>query len=55
MLRLAITFFVFAFIAAILGFTGIAGTANWLAQVFFVIFLVLFLVSLVYRSRKVSI
>ncbi len=55
MLRLAITFFVLALVAALFGFTGIAGTANWLAQIFFAVFLVLFLISLVYRSRKVSI
>ena len=33
-------------IAAVFGFTGVAGTAAWMAQVLFVVFLVLFLVSL---------
>jgi uncharacterized membrane protein YtjA (UPF0391 family) len=33
-------------IAAVLGFGGVAGTSAWIAQVLFVLFLVLFLVSL---------
>ena len=43
-----------AVIAAIFGFTGIAGTAAWFAQVVFFIALIVFLVSLVF-GRRVSI
>jgi uncharacterized membrane protein YtjA (UPF0391 family) len=47
MLNWAITFFVIALIAAVLGFTGIAVAAAGIAKLMFVIFLVLFLISLV--------
>jgi uncharacterized membrane protein YtjA (UPF0391 family) len=47
MLNWAITFFVVALIAAALGFTGIAVAAAGIAKLLFVVFLVLFLVSLV--------
>ncbi len=51
MLGYAITFFLIALIAGILGFGGIAGTAASIAQVLFlVIFLVLFILSL-FRGR----
>ena len=33
------------------GFGGIAGSAAWIAQVLFVLFIVLFLVSFVFRGR----
>ncbi|MBZ5664398.1 MAG: DUF1328 domain-containing protein [Acidobacteriia bacterium] len=46
MLNWAITFFVVALIAAILGFTGVAVAAAGIAKLFFVVFLVLFVVSL---------
>jgi uncharacterized membrane protein YtjA (UPF0391 family) len=49
MLGWAITFFIVAIIAAILGFGGIAGSAVAIAQILFVVFLVLFLVSLVWH------
>src|SRR5205085_9637444 len=45
MLNWALTFLIVALIAAIFGFTGIAANAAWIAQVLFVVFLVLFLVS----------
>ena len=45
MLRWAFTFLVLGLIAGMLGFTGIAANAAWIAQVLFVVFLVLFLVS----------
>ena len=51
MLNYAITFLLIAIIAAVLGFGVIAATAAWIAKVLFVVFLVLFLVSLL-RSRK---
>ena len=46
MLRWALIFFVFGLIAALLGFTGIAGAAIGIAKILFYIFLVLFLVVL---------
>jgi uncharacterized membrane protein YtjA (UPF0391 family) len=48
MLNWALTFFVVALIAALLGFTDIASAAAGVAKVLFYIFLVLFLVSLVF-------
>jgi uncharacterized membrane protein YtjA (UPF0391 family) len=48
MLRWALIFFVVALVAALLGFTGIAGEAMGVARILFYIFLVLFLVSLLY-------
>lgn len=46
MLGWALMFLLFAVIAAVLGFGTIAGTAAWIAKVLFVVFLVLFVVSL---------
>ncbi len=37
----ALTFFIVAIIAALFGFTGIAGTLTWAAQVLFVVGLIL--------------
>ena len=47
MLRWALTFLVVALIAAILGFTSIAGAAIDVAKILFYVFVVLFVVSLV--------
>jgi uncharacterized membrane protein YtjA (UPF0391 family) len=47
MLKLALTFFLIGLIAALLGFTGIAGASFALAKVFALIFGVLFLLFLV--------
>lgn len=47
MLSWAITFLVLAIIAGVLGFGGVMATSAWIAQVLFVAFLVVFLVSLV--------
>ena len=47
MLSWALTFLVVALIAAVLGFTTIAGAARGVAKFLFYVFLVLFLVSLV--------
>jgi len=47
MLGWAIGFFIIALIAAVFGFTGIAGAATTIAQVLFWVFLVLFVVSLI--------
>jgi uncharacterized membrane protein YtjA (UPF0391 family) len=51
MLGWAITFLVIALIAAILGFGVIVGTAAAVAKVLFVVFIVLFLISLVTGQR----
>ncbi|WP_184715445.1 DUF1328 domain-containing protein [Caulobacter sp.] len=54
MLNWAVTFLVIALIAALLGFTSVAGTAIGIAKILFYIFLILFLVSLVshlFRGR----
>jgi uncharacterized membrane protein YtjA (UPF0391 family) len=47
MLGWALTFLVVALIAAVHGFTTIAGAAMGVAKILFYVFLVLFLVSLV--------
>ena len=47
MLKLALTFFLIGLIAALLGFTGIAGSSFAIAKVFALIFAVLFLLFLV--------
>ena len=47
MLGWALTFLVVALIAAVLGFTTIAGAAMGVAKILFFVFLVLFLVSIV--------
>lgn len=47
MLGWALTFLVVALIAAVLGFTSIAGAAIGVAKVLFFVFLVLFAVSIV--------
>jgi uncharacterized membrane protein YtjA (UPF0391 family) len=51
MLNYAVTFLIIALIAGILGFGVIAGTAASIAKVLFIIFLVLFIASLL-RGRK---
>jgi len=47
MLRLAVLFLIIAMLAALFGFTNIAGASLYFAQVLFMVFLVLFLVVLV--------
>lgn len=53
MLRYAVIFFVVAIIAAIFGFGGIAGTASGIAQILFVGFLILAVLSLIFGRRTV--
>ncbi len=48
MLGWAITFFVLALIAAVLGFGGLVGTLAGIAKFFVFLFLVLFVVSLIF-------
>jgi uncharacterized membrane protein YtjA (UPF0391 family) len=51
MLRYAVVFMVVALVAAVLGFTTIAGTAMEGARILFFVFLILFVVSLVLGRR----
>ena len=51
MLRWALLFLVIALISALFGFTNLAGTSMWAAQILFFVFLVLFVVSLVAGNR----
>ena len=53
MLNWAVTFFVIAIIAALLGFTSIAGSAVEIAKILFFVFLVLAVVTFVFgRTRN---
>jgi len=52
MLYYALIFLLVAIAAGVLGFGRIAGTASWIAQVLFVVFLVMFIVSLVTHTRR---
>jgi len=51
MLNWALTFFVVAIIAAVLGFTSIAGSAIDIAKILFFVFLVLAIVSFIFGRR----
>jgi len=46
MLRWALGFFIFALVAAVLGFTGIAVAATGIAKILFYLFLILFLITM---------
>jgi uncharacterized membrane protein YtjA (UPF0391 family) len=46
MLKYALIFLVIAIVAGVLGFGSLSGTAAWIAKVLVVVFLVLFVVSL---------
>ena len=51
MLYWAVVFLVVALIAALFGFTGVAGTSIAAAKILFFVFLVLFVVSLLVGDR----
>ena len=51
MLNWAVTFFIIAIVAAVLGFTNIAGSAIDIAKILFFVFLVLAVVSFVFGRR----
>ncbi len=51
MLSWALTFLIIALIAGVLGFGVIAGTAAYIAKICFLVFLVLFVISLVAGRR----
>jgi len=53
MLNWAVTFFVIAIVAAVLGFTSIAGSAIDIAKVLFFVFLLLAVISFIF-GRRVS-
>ena len=53
MLNWAVTFFIIAIVAAVLGFTSIAGSAIDIAKILFVVFLILAIVSFIF-GRRVS-
>ena len=52
MLHYAVTFFIIALVAAILGFGGIAGSAIEIAKILFFVFLVLSLVVFIFGKGK---
>jgi uncharacterized membrane protein YtjA (UPF0391 family) len=52
MLRWAIAFLVIALIAAVFGFGGIAAAATDIARVLFLVFIVLFVISLVFSLMR---
>jgi len=52
MLTYAVIFLLIALVAGVLGFGVVAGTAAMIARALFVIFLVLFIVSLI-RGQKI--
>lgn len=53
MLSWSIFFLIVALVAALLGFTSIAGAAAGIAKILFAVFLVLFLVSLLFGRRTI--
>ena len=54
MLSWALAFLVLALIAALLGFTTVAGTAMGAAKILFFVFLVLFIISLFFGGIRRS-
>jgi uncharacterized membrane protein YtjA (UPF0391 family) len=52
MLRWSILFLIIALIAALFGFTNVAGTAIFAAKILFFVFLVLFVFSLLLGGRS---
>jgi uncharacterized membrane protein YtjA (UPF0391 family) len=54
MLNWAVSFFVIAIVAAVLGFTNIAGSAIDIAKILFFVFLILAVVSFIF-GRRVSV
>lgn len=51
MLSWALTFLIIALLSGLLGFTGIEGTAMWMAKVLFLVFLALFFITLVFGRK----
>ncbi len=53
MLHYAVTFFIIAIVAALLGFGGIAGSAIEIAKILFFVFLILSIVIFIF-GRKIA-
>ena len=51
MLRYALIFLIVAIVAGVLGFGALSGTAAWIAKVLVLVFVVLFVVSLVQGKK----
>ena len=51
MLNWAVSFFVIALVAAVIGFTNIAGSAIDIAKILFFVFLILAVVSFIFGRR----
>jgi uncharacterized membrane protein YtjA (UPF0391 family) len=51
MLRWALIFLIVALVAGFFGFWRLEGTAMWIAKVLFVVFLILFILSLISGRR----
>jgi uncharacterized membrane protein YtjA (UPF0391 family) len=54
MLSWPLAFLIIALLAALLGFTGIAGAAAWMAKAVFASFLVLFLTSVTFSRKRTT-
>lgn len=52
MMNYAITFFVIAIVAAVFGFTNIAGSALDIAKLLFVVFLILSVAAFIFGRKK---
>ena len=52
MLNWAVTFFIIAIVAALLGFTSIAGSAVEIAKILFFVFLVLALLTFIFGRKR---
>jgi uncharacterized membrane protein YtjA (UPF0391 family) len=52
MLYYAIVFAVLALVSGLLGFTVLAGSLAWVAKALLIVFLVLFVLSAVFGSRR---
>jgi uncharacterized membrane protein YtjA (UPF0391 family) len=55
MLRWAVIFLIIALVAAVFGFGDIAADSAWIAKILFVVFLILFLVSLILGRRGTAV
>lgn len=54
MLSWPLAFLIIALLAALLGFTGIAGPAAWMAKALFVLFPLIFLASITFGRKRIS-
>ena len=54
MLSWPLAFLIIVLLAALLGFSGIAGPTAWMARLFFSLFLLLFLASIMFVRKRSS-